>query len=212
MTADYRPPNCRLITGFLQLSCWNIYFYLKSSHMKSEYHLDHEDYMSYLQFSTTLSKKVQKRRALNKLVLMIVIVATGFLLYSRNGPFASGLFFLLCLPLYFFYGVFEKKQFNRHFKRFINDHFKGTLGKPSSIELLDASFHVIDDEDNIYAYSDIEEIRETESLIIIQLKKGLAILLPKNKLQNVSAFIELLNREIVEHNIPFHRQLDWKWK
>ena len=176
------------------------------------YHLTHSDYLDYLFYSTSKSKKVQKRRALNKLVLMIVIVLTGFMLFNKNGPIASAAFFLLCLPLYFFYSRFEKRQYTRHFTRFIKDHFMHRIGKPATIEVMDDSFHVIDDEDNVYSYNDIEELTETGTLIIIQLKNGVAVVLPKDKIEASSSLIERLSQEVSERKILFTRDKDWKWK
>ncbi len=147
------------------------------------YHLTQKDYLDYLFYSASTSKKVQKRRALNKLVLMMVIVLTGFMLYNKNGPVASAAFFLLCLPLYFLYSRFERRQYDRHFNKFIQNHFMDRIGKPASIELNDDTFQVVDDENNTYTYNDIEQVNETSTLTIIQLKSGTAIILPKERIR-----------------------------
>src|SRR5687767_10552255 len=176
------------------------------------YTLDQNDYLSYLFFSTSRSKKVRKRRSLNKLILLIIYMVTGLYLFNRNGPVASAVFFLLCLPLYFLYNTFEKKQYLKHFRKFIDTHFKDLIGKPASIELAENSFHVLDDEDNWYAYEDIEEVMETTELIIIQLKSGTAVLLPKNKIENTEALVNQLSTISTSKNIPYSRNLEWKWK
>lgn len=176
------------------------------------YSLDQDDYLTYLFYSTSKSKKVQKRRSLNKLILMIMYVVTGMYLHDRNGPIASAIFFLLCFPLYFLYNTFEKKQYLKHFKKFINHHFIDRIGKEASIELAENNFHVVDDEDNWYAYEDIESVTETNALIIIQLKSGVAILLPKNKIQNVDALIEKLSQMASLKNIVLNKEPAWKWK
>ena len=143
---------------------------------------------------------------------MIIYVLTGMMLFSRNGPIASAAFFLLCLPLYFLYNLFEKKQFYRHFTRFINAHFTNRIEKPSTIELREDGFHVMDDEDNWHAYEDIEEISETNTMIIIQLKNGVAIILPKNKIKDAYKLVELLSHHAAAKKIPYHSDLTWKWK
>lgn len=176
------------------------------------YSLDQNDYLDYLFYSTSKSKKVQKRRALNKLVLMVIYVVTGLMLYNRSGPIASAVFFLLCLPLYFLYSLFEKKQYTRHFVRFINDHFNDRIGKVASIELKDDGFDVIDDENNQYTYEDIEEVSETNSLVIVQLKSGTAILLPKNKIQNWESLSERLSERATVKSVKYTKQLNWKWR
>ena len=149
---------------------------------------------------------------MNKLILLIIYMVTGLFLFNRNGPVASAIFFMLCLPLYFLYNTFEKRQYQRHFTKFINTYFKDNLGKPASIELAENNFHVTDDEDNWHAYEDIEEIMETNSMAIIQLKNGVAILLPKNKTENAESLINDLNRISESRNILYTKDLEWKWK
>ena len=180
--------------------------------MSYQYSLDQNDYMTFLYYSTSKSKRVQRRRALNKLVLMIIYVLTGMMLFNRNGPIASAAFFLLCLPLYFMYNWFEKKQYVKHFTRFINTHFQDRIGKPASIELEDDKFHVIDEEDNWHAYEDIEEISEINEMVIVQLKNGVAILLPKNKIRDVDKLVAQLTQQTSQKKIPYNSDLGWKWK
>ena len=176
------------------------------------YSLDEADYMHYLLYSTSQSKKVQKRRALNKLILMFIYVVTGLFLYNKNGPIASAGFFILCLPLYFLYSGFEKKQYNRHFRKFIQNHFQSTLGKPSTISLDEENFTIQDDENNTHSYKDIEEISETGELYIIQLKSGNAILLPKKKIENNAGLSDRLKQIVSSHSIPLNQNVNWKWK
>lgn len=180
--------------------------------MVFEYSLRKADYLHYMFYSTAKSRKVAKRRSLNKLMLMIMVLMTGYFLYSKNGPFASAVFFLLCLPLYFLYNTFERKQYLKHFNRFIDTHFTKYIDKSSTIELADTNFHVIDDEDQWHAYEDMEEITETSEIIIIQLKNGVAILLPKNNIAQSHVLIESIKQKAEQHNIPYTNQRNWKWK
>ena len=176
------------------------------------YTIDENDYLQYLYYSTSKSAKVQKRRSINKLLLMVMYVGTGMFLFSRNGPIASAAFFLLCVPLYFLYNSFERKQYQRHFTKFINTHFKERIGKPHTIDLEENGIHVVDDEDNRVAYSEIEWIAEISSQIIIQSKAGPAFIIPKNKLDNAEKFMSELAVAATMENVPFNKELEWKWK
>lgn len=143
---------------------------------------------------------------------MIMYVATGLFLYNRNGPMASAVFFLLCLPLYFLYNTFEKRQYNRHFKQFINLHFKDRIGKPIQFEFEADGIHLTDEEDNRFLYTDIEWISETSTLIIIQMKSGNAFIIPKSKIDPIGAFSTTLQDSATKASIPFNKELGWKWK
>ena len=55
--------------------------------MKFAYQLDEQDYMNYLLYSTSKSKKVIKRRTLNKLLLTAMYFITGMFLWNKKmGP------------------------------------------------------------------------------------------------------------------------------
>ena len=180
--------------------------------MVFNYSLDKDDYLHYLFYSTSKSRKVQKRRSLNKLLLMMIILITGYFLYSKNGPVASAVFFALCLPLYFVYNRFEKKQYQKHFSRFIDTHFTHYLGKPSTLELGDTNFRVVDEEDNTYNYEDIEEINETPRLVIMQMKSGLAVLIPKNKISQETPLMDTIRHKAGVYSVPVHGDTNWNWK
>ena len=143
---------------------------------------------------------------------MIMYVATGMFLFSRNGPIASAAFFLLCVPLYFLYNTFERKQYQRHFTKFINTHFKERVGKPNTIELDENGVHIIDDEDNRLAYADMEWIAETPAMIIIQSKPGTAYIIPKAKLDQQDDFISALSAHAMKAGVTYNKELEWKWK
>ena len=179
--------------------------------MTFNYHLSESDFLHYLFYSTSRSRKVQKRRSLNKLILMIIYVVMGLFLFNRNGPIASAVFFILCIPLYFFYNAFEKKQYTRHFNRFIQNHFQSLVNKPSTITFDDDAVRVIDDEDITYPVADIEEIHETGSLIMLQMKSGTAVLLPKSQITDLPALTAKLD-QLGAGGIPLYRNLSWKWK
>lgn len=143
---------------------------------------------------------------------MIMYVITGLFLYNRSGPFASALFFLLCLPLYFFYNAFEKKQYKKHFTRFIDTHFKDRIGQTNYLEFDDNALHITDDEENHLLFSDIESIAETGNLIMIQANNGNAFIIPKSAFEPTDAFFVKLDQITTGNNIPYQKDLNWKWK
>src|SRR5688572_12808294 len=141
-----------------------------------QYHLDKSDYLHYLFYSTSRSKKVKKRRSLNKFILSVMYLVMGYYLYKNHGMMPALFFFLLCVPLYFLYNVFERKQYLKHFNKFIDYHFKDNIDRKSTIQIEDDRFLVVDDEELWHSYDDIEEVHETNQLMVVQLKNGVAIL------------------------------------
>lgn len=180
--------------------------------MKYEYQLHEDDYMQYLLYSTSRSKKVVKRRSLNKLMLMIIYVITGLFLYNRNGPIASAAFFLLCIPLYFLYGYFERKQYHKHFLKFIRDQYKEWMNKPITFEITDNVINIRDEDPNHLSPPDIEWIAELPSEFILQSKEGKAFIVPRNKVDDLPSFTSALKAFAAAGSAEYRDELKWKWK
>ena len=180
--------------------------------MKFEYQLDEQDYMNYLLYSSSKSKKVIKRRALNKLLLMAMYFITGIFLWNKKGPVASAVFFALCIPLYFLYGHFERRQYHKHFSRFINGQYKEWMGKDITVETEENQIQIVDEDDTTLVASDIEWVAETGHQFIIQSKAGKAFIIPKNKLNDSMSLSARLKEMAIEAQVPYNEELAWKWK
>ena len=175
--------------------------------------IPHEsDYLSYLFYVTTKSKRVQKKRTINKMVILFIYFISGLYLYNSQGPIPAALFFILCLPTYFLYNYFEKKQYRKHFTRYIGAHFSEEIGVTTTIHLDDEGVTVsVGESETKMPWSEIEEINETGTLILIQEKNQNTIVIPKNT-SRVRELADELKRFAMEHIIPYQEELNWKWK
>ena len=145
--------------------------------------------------------------------MLFVYFFVGLFLYSRQGPVTSGVFFLLCLPMYFLYSYFERKQYFKHFTRYINANYKNEIGATTSISIDNEGVSVALAENTHTLYwSNIEIIIETISFILIQEKNQDSILIPKEKTNQKEALIAELKKMSSSHDIPYQEELDWKWK
>jgi hypothetical protein len=137
----------------------------------------------------------------------------GVYLYSRQGPITSAAFFLLCLPMYFIYNYFEKKQYVKHFSRYIKANFGDELGVTTTIHLDEQGITVeLGESKTKMLWPEIQDINETGSLILIQEKNLNAIVIPKQKTEHIEELISELKRIASTHEIPYHEELNWKWK
>ncbi len=181
--------------------------------MTFEYTPAESDFLLYLYYVTTKSKRVVRKRAINKLVILGLYFVIGIFLYNSQGPVASGLFFLLCLPMYFFYTYFEKRQYLRHFTRYVKANYGDEIGALTTIALDDDGVSItVRDTSTKMLWPEIEDIIETGSLILIEEKSQNAIVIPKQKTSNVEPLIAELKRIASSHNFPYNEELNWKWK
>jgi len=171
------------------------------------------DYLNYLYYVTTKSKRVVRKRTMNKLVILFLYFIAGLFLYNSQGPVNSGIFFVLCLPMYFFYTYFEKRQYSKHFLKYIKANYNQEIGVNTTIELDDEGISVaVNDSKTKMPWTDIAIISETGSLILVEQKDQNAIVIPKQNTNQIAELIAELRRMASDHNIPYNEELNWKWK
>ena len=181
--------------------------------MTFEYIPDESDFLNYLYYVTTKSKRVQKKRTMNKLVILFIYFITGLFLYNSQGPITSGFFFLLCLPMYFLYSFFEKRQYLRHFTKYILANYRDEIGVPATITLDEEGVAIsLGASQTKMPWIEISDISETGTIILVQEKSQNAIVIPKQKTQRIEELIAELKRISSSHNIQYNVELNWKWK
>ncbi len=181
--------------------------------MNFEYIPDESDYLNYLYYVTTKSKRVQKKRTINKFVILFIYLIMGLFLYSRQGPYTSAIFFLLCFPMYFIYNFFEKRQYLRHFTRYIRTNYNDEIGVTTTITLDEEGITVaLGESTSKMLWTEIGDINETGSLVLIQEKSQNAIVIPKQKTSRIEELITELKQIASSNNIQYYEELNWKWK
>jgi hypothetical protein len=181
--------------------------------MTFEFTPDENDFLQYLYYVTTRSKRVKKKRTINKMVILFIYFMIGLYLYNGQGPVTAAVFFILCLPAYFFYNYFEKKQYKKHFIRYTQANYKDEIGVATKIDLDQEGVSIsIGENKTSMPWSEITEVNETGSLILIQEKDQNAIVIPKQKTTGIEELKTELKQLAASHNIPYLEELDWKWK
>ena len=181
--------------------------------MTFEYIPDESDFLNYLYYVTTKSKRIQKKRMINKFFILFLYLFMGLFLSSKQGPIASAVFFLLCLPMYFVYGYLERKQYFKHFTKYVKANYNDEVGVKTTIDTDDEGVSIsVGENISRMEWSEIDSINETGTLILIQEKNQNAIVIPKQKTSHVEALTKELHRIADSHSIDYNEELNWKWK
>lgn len=181
--------------------------------MKLEFTITEKDLLTHQLFATSKAKRVVKRRAQGKIFLLLIYMATGIFIWERNGVVTGAIFFLVCMPLYFLYASMERKQYVKHISAFVNDQFK-TRGEKKTTLTFGAQEITMKDGDNesVVPLTELEVIHEIDSLYSISLTTGQAILIPKEHLTSIDDTSSMLLDLAERTGIPYHQELNWKWK
>jgi hypothetical protein len=104
----------------------------------------------------------------------------------------------------------EKRQYEKHFRRYTREQYKEFIGKTFSLALEDdliiSSFGL---QENRIPVSQINSLQETPSLYIINSNTTHPVIFQKSGNQSMW---EVLVEKSKEIQIPVEDHLGWKWK
>lgn len=175
------------------------------------YSLNKEDYLIYQLFSASKSKKIKAQRRRSYVLLIIAFVLLGFSFFSSN-RFYFYVFLLLAISMAIFYPLYQRKRYENHYKKYIEEHQKNLFGKETLLEITGTSIntksHLGEAKLNTTI---IENITETQDYFFIRLDTGSSFIIPK-RIDEVEVFKNYLKEFSKSKKIDYIEDLDWKWK
>jgi YcxB-like protein len=181
--------------------------------MTTSYNLDQQDYLTHLHYASSHTERFIRMRKRTRLMMPCFFILIGLLLIGGESKTLSIIYFILAPVWYFFYPMFEKGSYTKQFKKFVQMSYKGVIDKITSFELEDDFISTkISGGESKVPTSEIEVIDEISSAVYIKLKSGATIILPKNKVSNIDAFIAHLKEIAKAHGVGYNVENDWVWK
>lgn len=180
--------------------------------MRIEYTLDKNDFLEYQLFAASQSDRIKRKRRRNRLLVPVVYFFLGiWFLYSGNYPIAIiGLCFAVLWFL--FYPFRERRLYIKHFKAFVEENHKNNFGKPVTVELGDDTIFAKDSgSESKILTSELKEINEIPSLIVLGLKSGNSLIISKN-VSDLNAVRDRLKELSESLIVPYYTKDLWQWK
>lgn len=181
--------------------------------MKVKYRLEESDYLDYQLFFVSKSERINKARKRNRLIIPLVYLGFGVILFFLESYYLSAAIVFFGLLWYFMYPIREKNKYIKNFKNHFNDYFKTKFERDFTIEINDDFILGNDGEsDSKVPVSEIEEINEIPSLILLKLKTGDSFLLPKNTIPEIEEVKSKLKEIASKQNISYNIENEWSWR
>ena len=181
--------------------------------MKITTSLNELDFLNYYLYLNSQSKKYQSHRKRSKnLYPPLFIFASIYFFYRSNISFSV---FFLCLAVvwYFFFPMLNKKYYVWHYTKFVNKNHKEQINKSCDFEFLEDFIFVTDE---IYETklnsTHLGKIIELNTIIFLQFKDNISLILPKNKVENLVQLRNFLIQFAAALNIEYVHNEAWEWK
>lgn len=173
--------------------------------------LQEEDYLTYLLYSASRSKRSRANRRRSWLVITGAFLVIGYFFYGKDS-FYSYCFFGLAVLNLFLYPLYQRYTYKKHYRKFVADNLSYRIGKESTI---DFGSDVIETKDvtgeSKFNVSEVAEIIEINTHYFVKLQSDDGLIIPKTAVDNPDFGEELL--AIFDRpEIVLIRDLDWEWK
>ncbi|MBZ4034337.1 hypothetical protein K6T82_06150 [Flavobacterium sp. 17A] len=182
--------------------------------MVIRYQLNANDFLQYQLYTASKSERIKKKRTRNKIIIPLIYAA--FVLFDLYKEDTQGAIIFSAIGVLWFllYPYWERRHYTKHYESFIKENYQNRFYKDIVIEF-DHDFLLSKDISGgevKMATSEIEEINEISSVILIKLKLGNSLILPKDKIQNLDDVIPFLKELANGLNVKYNIENDWKWK
>lgn len=181
--------------------------------MTLTYSLDQEDFLTLQLFTASLSDRVKRQRNKSLVFWSIAFLCLAWLCYQNEDRFLTYYFLGFAILFVFFYPIYSKWFYKRHYRRYVNEPYRNRFGKVASVTIDNEQIHAIDEtEESKILISELEKIYEIAEYFFLKLKSGMTLIIPKLKIDNLDLLTEELKTIADKQHIGFVAVNNWKWK
>ncbi len=181
--------------------------------MTIEYTLTREDYLQMQLFAASKSPRIVKSRNKSRLLLSIVYVILGVILFFGANDVYAISFFLFGVGWYFYHPFMMRRRYKRHFEKYIDETLANRFDKTVELRFEEDSLmeksHMGESKVNL---TEVTAVYETNDYFYIEFSSGQYAIIPKNRIINLHDFSSFIKGVAARLSVPFHEELDWKWK
>ncbi|MNJ84736.1 hypothetical protein D3C87_21950 [compost metagenome] len=180
--------------------------------MKVQYAINENDLLTHQLFIASKSDRIKKQRRRNRSMGLAYLPMAVIFFFTHKYPLAIS-FFVLGVLWFFLYPLWEKGKFIRNYQLFINENVKDRIGRVATIEINDESILVKENgNEGKIQLEELEAINEIPSIILLGLKGGQSLIIPRQEIVNTPGLIIELKELALKLNIPYKTDPDWVWK
>jgi hypothetical protein len=187
-------------------------FYLDNTGMIVKTILTEEDYLTYLLYSASKSKRAQGTRRKAWLTISGLLLVIGAALINNSDGFYSYYFFAAGLISLLFYPLLQRYSYKKNYRKFVRDKMAYKIGKesvlkfgPDYIETRDVT-----GESKINT-REVAEVNEIASHYFVRLKSGDGLVIPKKSVATPT-FVDDVMSAMQSPDIMVTHEPNWKWK
>lgn len=181
--------------------------------MTLTYQLKQNDFLEHQLFVASTTPRIRSKRRRSWLWVTVSMFVLAFLFSQSGNSFLTYYFLGFGIVALFFYPLYQRHQYKRHYSTFIAENYKNRFGQTVTIHFTEQAIETSDitGESKIYL-SELENVIETGAYFYPGLKAGGHLIIPKSEINTVSRLRQELKQLCDRLKIDFIENLTWKWR
>lgn len=177
------------------------------------YNLHLEDYLNYQLFTASKSENIKNKRKRNRFIPAVIFIVLGIVPRFDFTELFTCIYVLIGVLWVFVYPICDRRLYFNHYKKYIEENYKNNLNKDIEVILSEDEVWVKDGGSE--AKINLEELQEINELPVafyLKMKSSHSVILPKNKIGNLTELRDLLNFIKDKYSVNYNEFPEWKWK
>jgi hypothetical protein len=181
--------------------------------MTIHFTLRESDLLEYQLFVASQSEIVTKRRMRTRILIPIMYISLAIFGFFTNRILISVPFLIGAVLWYFLYPFRDRKRHIKYYHQFIQEHFRERIGNKVELILTMESLETKEiGSESKYALSEVEQIVELKTTILIRLRGNKAFILPKDQITQPNELKANLQQIAEKANVIFDQFPEWEFK
>lgn len=180
--------------------------------MTLTYSLTENDFLQHQLYTASKNKRIRNQRIRTWLLVTVGCLMLSYIMYANN-PFGYYYFLSFSGLTLVFYPLYQKYQYKRHYRKFIQENYKLRFGETCTLVFSDDTVDITSPSTEIKInYSGLEAVNEIGQYFFLKLKTGGDIIITKAGIDNLQEFRQKLAEIKEKYHLTESVDLNWKWK
>ena len=180
--------------------------------MEFEFALGKSDFVTYQLFMLSQVEGLKKKRKSNLYLPIVYCLIIGVVLSVFKGPVYLVGLVTMALAWFLVYPFYSKFYYRQYYSRFVKKHYKSRIDLMSRVSIKDDLIYLSDESGEAsLEIREIKNISEIKTHIFVVFNSGMAIILPKDKIDTfrIETFVQKLEQQtgVARTSMP-----EWEWK
>jgi hypothetical protein len=151
--------------------------------MTLEFELNEQDFLDFQLFTASQSKKIAKKKMRGLILWTPLFAVLSVFYYFDYNDFMAISFGVLAIVYALFYSKLFVWQYKRYYKTYVKENFSHRFGEKAYFEINNQTIKDKTGDETINV-SEIEKVDETEKHFFVEIKSGVSLIIPKDRIQN----------------------------